>query len=79
MEPIRPHPLIKRAIDTLGTQKKLARAAGVEQQTISKLLNRQRGISAEMALAIEKATAGAIPRHKLRPDLFQAPPHPEAA
>jgi DNA-binding transcriptional regulator YdaS (Cro superfamily) len=79
MEPVRTHPLIKRAIAKLGTQEKLARAAGVEQQTISKLLHRQRGISAELAAAIDKATSGAVPKHRLRPDIFDAPASSEAA
>lgn len=68
---MQPHPLIARAIEALGTQKKLADAAGVEQQTISKLLNGQRRITAEMAVAIERATAGQVPRQELRPDIFK--------
>lgn len=66
-------PLIAAAIQTCGNQKALAEAAGVEQQTISKLLNRQRRITGEMAAKIDRATKGAVPKHRLRPDLFDAP------
>lgn len=66
-------PLIAAAIQTCGNQKALAEAAGVEQQTISKLLNRQRRITGEMAAKIDRATRGAVPKHRLRPDLFDAP------
>lgn len=70
-------PLIKAAIEACGNQKALADAAGVEQQTISKLLNRQRRITGEMAAKIDRATGGVIPKHRLRPDLFDAPAAPE--
>ena len=76
-------PQIAKAVEIIGSQKKLAEAAGCEQQTISKLLNKQRGISAEMAVAIDRATSGAVPKHSLRPDLFDPPAevreHAEAA
>lgn len=63
-------PLIAAAIRAKGSQKALANAAGVEQQTISKLLNRQRKVTAEMAVAIDVATGGAVSKSQLRPDLF---------
>lgn len=66
-------PLIAAAIQQCGNQKALAEAAGVEQQTISKLLNRQRRITGEMAAKIDRATGGAVPKYRLRPDLFDAP------
>lgn len=66
-------PRIDRAIKACKTQQLLAEAMGVKQQTVSKLLNRERGISAEMALLIDKATNGAVPKHELRPDLFEDP------
>jgi DNA-binding transcriptional regulator YdaS (Cro superfamily) len=65
-------PRIAQAIEIVGSQKKLAEAAGCEQQTISKLLNRQRRISAEIAVAIDKATEGRVSKHTLRPDIFEA-------
>ena len=61
--------LIERAIATCGSQAKLADAIGCSQQQISYLLNAKRA-SAEMAVAIEKATGGKIGRAQLRPDLF---------
>lgn len=66
-------PRIAKAVEIVGSQKKLAAAAGCEQQTISKLLNRQRQISAEMAVALDRATFGGVPKHLLRPDLFDPP------
>lgn len=66
-------PLIAAAIQACGNQKALAEAAGVEQQTISKLLNRQRRITGEMAAKIDRATHGVVSKHRLRPDLFDAP------
>lgn len=65
------HPLIERAITICGGQVRLAEKAGVKQQTISKILNRQQGISAEVASKIHIATKGAVSRAQLRPDLFE--------
>lgn len=67
------HPLIRRAIDLTGGQEPLAQKMGVAQQTISKLLNRQRSVSAELAKAIHDATDGAVACWELRPDLWSAP------
>ena len=55
-----------------GSQAALARAAGVTQPAIHKVINAKR-VSAEMALKIEAATEGAVPRHIIRPDLWSAP------
>lgn len=65
-------PRIARAIEACGTQAALAAAIGVKQQTISKLLNRERPISGEIAARIHRATGGRVSRHELRPDLFEA-------
>ena len=68
------HPLIERAIATLGgSQSKLAEAIGVSQQQVSKLLRKDQGISAEVALAIHTATDGAVSKSELRPDLWPVP------
>lgn len=67
------HPLIQQAIRWKGSQEALAAACGVEQQTISRLLNRRRRVTAEMAIAIDRATRGTVSKHALRPDLFEAP------
>lgn len=61
---------VKRAVDLKGSQAKLADAAGCSQQQIAYLLNYASGISAEMAIAIDKATEGEVSRVELRPDLF---------
>lgn len=62
---------IERGIELHGSQAKLAKAAGCSQQYISLLLSGDGRISAEMAIAFEKATG--TPRHKLRPDVFGKP------
>lgn len=62
--------LIERAVSQLGSQEKLAEAAGCSQQHISYLLKDAKGISAETAVGIDRATAGLISKHDLRPDLF---------
>lgn len=64
------HPLVAEAITIVGSQAKLAKAAGVSQQSISFLLNRQMGMSAEMAVRLERATGGRVSKERLRPDLF---------
>lgn len=64
---------VRRAVELAGSQEKLANGAGVSQQHISYLLNSASQISAESAVGIERATNGAVPRHVLRPDIFQAP------
>lgn len=68
------NPDIQAAIEIVGTQRKLAEAIGVRQQTISKLLlGRRVRVSAEIAAGIHSATSGAVPKWKLRPDLFEVP------
>lgn len=61
---------INRAIEITGSQEKLAKAAGCSQQQISYLLNEAKSITAEMAIAIDEATGGAVSRATLRPDIF---------
>jgi len=64
------HPDILRAINLFGAQSRLAEAAGCAQQAISQMLNFQLPVSAESAMAIERATDGAVTRSQLRPDLW---------
>ena len=73
------NPLIEEAIRIKGRQSDLARAIGCAQQTISKLLNGEIRVSAEQAVAIHKATRGAVPKYSLRPDLFETQRATEAA
>ena len=67
-------PFIRRAVEIAGSQAKLAEGMGCSQQFISWLLHRAENISGEIAVACEIATAGAITRHDLRPDLFGPKP-----
>lgn len=65
---------IHRAIAIAGSQSRLAALAGVSQQAIGKLaLGTSRRPSAELAIAIERATNGAVTRHDLRPDIYPNP------
>jgi DNA-binding transcriptional regulator YdaS (Cro superfamily) len=75
MESTRP---ILAAIKDLGSEAKLAHAAGVSQPAIHKAKNAER-VSAELAVKIEVATGGRVPRWELRPDLWQAPSQEDAA
>ncbi|GAB6842337.1 hypothetical protein JCM2811A_13380 [Methylorubrum rhodinum] len=56
----------------LGSEAKLGVACGVTQGAIWKAKTAGR-VSGEMAVKIERATSGAIPRWRLRPDLWDAP------
>ena len=62
---------VARALVLAGSQHKLAKAAGVSQTSIYKLLHQAKRPSADMAVAIEHATAGGVTRQQLRPDLFR--------
>lgn len=64
----KPHPIV-RAIALAGSEAKLGRAAGVSQNAIWQAKKRAH-VSAELAVAIEKATSGQVSRRELRPDLF---------
>lgn len=64
--------LLKAAIKQAGSEAKLAAAAGCSQNAIW-AAKRAGRVSAEMATRVEIATAGAVPRWKLRPDLWPAP------
>lgn len=64
------HPEIKQAIEIAGSQPRLAELTGISQQHISKMLRGQRHVSADVALAIERATNGQVNRSRLRPDYW---------
>lgn len=68
MADLRTH--IEQAVSLLGSQAKLANAAGCSQQYISLLLQGKTGLSAEKAIDFERATDGKISRNVLRPDIF---------
>ena len=69
--------LIGKAVKRHGSQAKLAVAAGCSQQLISQLLKEEIGVTAEMAIKIDKATGGAVSKHDLRPDIFGRVPKAE--
>ncbi len=75
------HPLVDQAIRVCGSQEKLAERSGgrLSQSAISRMLLKQARIRGEDAVAIEVATDGAVPRHRLRPDRWPAPAPSEAA
>ena len=65
------HEHIKAAVEFAGSQARLAEVMGCSQQQISYLL-KAKSISAEMAIAVDAATAGKVSKHVLRPDIFGA-------
>ena len=71
-----PTELIKTAIAKLGSEQKLAAAAGVTQASVNEAKRRGR-VGVRMALGIERATGGEISKSALRPDVW--PPSDEAA
>jgi DNA-binding transcriptional regulator YdaS (Cro superfamily) len=56
-------------------QQDLAAAMGVSQQTVSRLARGEMPVSPEHAIAIHRATRGAVPGSALRPDLWNCPEH----
>ena len=70
--------LIEAAIARAGSEAKLAAAVGLSQAAINKAKRAGR-VSAELAVAIDRATGGVIPRHELRPDLYPPPENKEEA
>ena len=60
--------LIEKAVEICGSQQKLADACGVKQPSIWQAKESER-CSAELAMAIERATDGAVKAIELRPDL----------
>ena len=71
MEPTKDtNPLIEKALEGFGSQAALAEAAGFSQTAINFILNGKMGISAEMAVGIDRATGGRVSKSDLRPDLW---------
>lgn len=70
---------LKTAIKVVGSQGKLAAEIGKRQGQIGNWLHRDKKVPAEVCVAIERATAGAVTRYDLRPDVFGPPPKQEAA
>ena len=59
---------LQKAIQHFGSRAALARAVGVVPMAVSHWSHR--GIPVDKAIAIERATRGAVTRSQLRPDLF---------
>lgn len=62
--------LVQKAVAIAGSQSALARRCGKKQGHVWSWINSDR-VSAEVAILIDKATAGAVPKEMLRPDLFR--------
>jgi len=60
------------------SQDDFAKQLGVTQGLVWQWLSARTRITAERALEIEAATAGAVSRHELRPDVFGQPPRKKA-
>lgn len=65
---------LSKAIDVCGSQTELARRIGDPVRTGHIYYWLRARIPAEYCEAIEKATAGAVTRHDLRPDVFGTAP-----
>ena len=63
---------IADAIKHVGSQAKLAAKINRSQAWVSKLVRGEGQSSAEDAILIETATDGRVPRHVLRPDLWNS-------
>jgi DNA-binding transcriptional regulator YdaS (Cro superfamily) len=62
--------LVEKAADMAGSQRRLAKAAGLSHAGIWQIINSGE-ISVEAAIKIERATSGEVTREQLRPDLFK--------
>lgn len=62
---------LDRAIEVCGSQAELARRIGLKQQYVNNWKERSNGrVPGEHCIKIELATAGAVTRYELRPDVF---------
>ena len=59
-----------QAVELAGGQTEFARAIGVTQQAVSKMLKKGK-LGADYLVLAERATGGRITRQQLRPDLFE--------
>lgn len=70
--------LLQAAVTLVGSEAKLGKATGFSQNAIWHAKTQGR-VSAEMAAAIDRATGGAVSKHRLRPDLYGTSPEQAAA
>ncbi|MEX2986850.1 transcriptional regulator [Serratia fonticola] len=71
--------VIQKAIQAVGSQKKLANAVGVSQPNVWCWLHNKKRVSPENVTAIVDATGGEVQGYEIRPDLPKLFPHPEQA
>jgi DNA-binding transcriptional regulator YdaS (Cro superfamily) len=71
-DPVPVRDAVACAIALKGSEQKLAAACGVTQPAIWQAKTRGR-LSPRLALAIHRATGGAVPASALRPDLWRRP------
>jgi DNA-binding transcriptional regulator YdaS (Cro superfamily) len=64
---------VQRAVDLLGSQSALAKAVGKSQPAIYKWTHGKALPTWQSAIAIERATAGRVTRHEIRPDVEALP------
>lgn len=64
---------LAEAVKIAGNQGALAELIGKTQQAVSLMVRGKTRISAETAIAVERATNGRVPKWKLRPDIFERP------
>ena len=62
---------LEKAIEVCGSQSELARRLGGRVRTGHIHYWLKNGVPAERCVAIELATAGAVKREELRPDVFE--------
>ena len=70
---------IEEAVNKTGSQLRLANEIGVEPARVWNWVHRDKKVPAEYCIAIESATAGAVTRYDLRPDVFGDAPTERAA
>lgn len=69
---------LEQAIEFAGSEAKLAALIDFSQVAVNKAKHRGK-VSAEMAVAIERATKGAVTTNALRPDLWPPAAQPAEA
>ncbi|MDA6682346.1 helix-turn-helix domain-containing protein [Escherichia coli] len=70
--------VIQRALNIVGSQKRLAADCGISQPAVHKWL-RGGKVSPEKVFAIVNATNGQVKAYEIRPDLPHLFPHPNQA
>jgi DNA-binding transcriptional regulator YdaS (Cro superfamily) len=61
---------LHRAIALFGNPTRLAAAIGTSQHAVWHAFRKRGQVSPQMAIAIDKATKGAVSKSDLRPDIF---------